>query len=294
MDKNITKKGNKIKLPAKSNKKNNELEQVKAELIAVNQKLIDSEKMKSHFISNVSNELVNPFTSILGLSKSILEVKKENWKKVVTMVSMIHSEAFNLDFQLKNIIAAARIEAGEILPEISDIEIKGLILDTLERFKYEAKKKELLINCTFHGKKKNDGYYFKSDSEKIRLIVSNLISNAIKFSFPKGKVEVNITFKKNILTLTVQDFGTGISEKNKAIIFNRFNQSDSGINSTNRGHGLGLSINKAFIDILNGNISFKTAAGKGTTFEVTIPCSKGTINGVMLDGNELLFKEDSF
>ena len=105
-----------------------ELNRMNEALIKLNQKPVNSEQLKSHFISNISNEIPDPFTSILGLSESILEVKRENWKKVIALVAMIHTEAFNLDFQLTNIFAAARIEAGEISPEIPDIDIKGLVL----------------------------------------------------------------------------------------------------------------------------------------------------------------------
>ena len=86
-----------------------ELKDSTDELKTVNKKLEESESLKSHFISNITNEIINPFTSILALSRSILQVKKENWKRVISMVAMIHSEAFNLDFQLRNIFLAAKI-----------------------------------------------------------------------------------------------------------------------------------------------------------------------------------------
>ena len=271
-----------------------ELSILNEKLVRLNQKLIDAEQMKSNFISNISNEIMNPFTSILGLSRNILEVKKENWKKVIAMVAMIHSEAFNLDFQLKNIFAAAKIEAGEIFPEISNVDVKSLILDIVDGFKYEARKKSLLIACSFSNQNKEKQYYFHSDAEKIGLIISNLLNNAIKFSKEKGKILLNIRVKADKLILSVQDFGKGISKKNQQIIFDRFNRTDSGISSVFRGHGLGLSINKAFIDILNGNCILMTATGKGTKFVVTLPRMEGEIEGITLEGNELFFKEDLF
>jgi signal transduction histidine kinase len=267
-----------------------EVAQLKDTLKNVNQKLIEAEQMKSNFISNISNELLNPFTSIIALARNILEVKKENWKKVISMVSLIHSEAFNLDFQFKNIIAAAKVEAGETYPEISDVEILGLVTDIADSFKYEAKKKNIQIKYYFTGEIMHDNFYFRTDAEKIRLIISNLLSNAIKFSYNNGMVIIEVCVKNNLLIITVQDFGTGISEQNQKIIFDRFNRADSGISSAVRGHGLGLSINKAFIDMLHGTIALKTAAKKGTTFTVTLPYSEDTSAGITLDGNELLFK----
>ncbi len=267
-----------------------EISQLKDALKNVNKKLIEAEQIKSNFISNISNELLNPFTSIIALARSILEVKKENWKKVISMVSLIHSEAFNLDFQFKNIIAAAKVEAGETYPEISDVEIIGLVTDVVDGFKYEAKKKDLHIKYYFTGEINSDSYYFRTDAEKIRLIISNLLSNAIKFSYNNGSIIIETCVKNKLLIITVQDFGTGISEQNQKIIFDRFQRSDSGISSAVRGHGLGLSINKAFIDMLHGTISVKTAARKGATFTVTLPYSEDISEGITLDGNELLFK----
>ncbi len=267
-----------------------EIAHLKDELKSVNHKLIEAEQIKSNFISNISNELLNPFTSIIALARSILEVKKENWKKVISMVSLIHSEAFNLDFQFKNIIAAAKVEAGETYPEISDVEITGLITDVVDGFKYEAKKKNLKIEYYFTGEITGASYYFRTDAEKVRLIISNLLSNAIKFSYNNGTIIIEICVKNKLLILTVQDFGTGISEANQKIIFDRFQRADSGISSSVRGHGLGLSINKAFIDMLHGTISVKTASRKGTTFTVTLPYSENTSEGITLDGNELIFK----
>jgi signal transduction histidine kinase len=271
-----------------------ELQRMNDDLIRLNQKLVDSEQMKSHFISNISNEIVNPFTAILGLSKNILEVKRENWKKVVDMVTLIHSEAFNLDFQLKNIFAAARIEAGEVVPEISNIDIKALVHNVVDAFKFEARKKRLKIKCSFSSDGDRKRCYFPSDSEKIQLILSNLLSNAIKFSYENGNISVDTVLKKNTLTLTVRDFGEGISTSNQQIIFDRFKRKDSGINSNFRGHGLGLSINKAFTDILKGSITVKTSAGKGSAFKVILPLAKGDSKGVTLGGNELLFNEILF
>ena len=115
------------------------------ELRIVNKKLEESESLKSHFISNITNEIINPFTSILGLSKAILSVDKENWKKVVSMVALIHSEAFTLDFQFRNIFVAAKIEAGEIFPEIVNTDVTSIIESVIESFKLEARRKKLQV-----------------------------------------------------------------------------------------------------------------------------------------------------
>jgi signal transduction histidine kinase len=226
-----------------------QVNQLNIALKNVNQKLAESEALKSHFISNISNELINPFTSVLAIAENILSVDKENWKKVISMISIIHTEVFNLDFQLKNIFAAAKLEAGEISPEISLINIDMLIENIISSFKYESKKKHITINYNSINKAIDSVIFFKSDAQNIHLLLSNLISNAIKFSYDEGIICITANKDENKLLLSVQDFGQGISKTNEQLIFDRFKRVDSGINSINRGHGLGLSIIKAITEI---------------------------------------------
>lgn len=270
-----------------------ELQELNREMRVVNKKLEESEALKSHFISNITNEIINPFTSILGLAKHILSVKKEDWKTVISMVALIHSEAFNLDFQLRNIFVAAKIEAGEIYPEILNVDIKTLIGNVLESFRFEGKKKSLDFEFIFDIEPAvGNTFYFKTDPEKLKLILSNLLSNAIKFSFEKTVVDIKAWQEENILKISVQDHGSGISEENQKKIFDRFKRLDSGINSINRGHGLGLSINKAILDLLKGDIDIQSEIGVGSKFTIAIPEAISDIAGFSTDGNEFLFDEE--
>jgi len=260
----------------------------------LNKRLHDSEALKSHFISNISNEIMNPFTSVLAISENILDVEKENWKKVIHMVSIIHTEVFNLDFQLKNIFAAAKLEAGENNLEITLINIDNLIQNIIALFKYEARSKHLQIEYLSENKDHKTELTFKSDAEKIHLILCNLLSNAIKFSYTEGKILLKSVKDGNSLVISVQDFGQGISKANEQIIFDRFKRVDSGINSMNRGHGLGLSIIKAILEMLDGKIMFKSASGKGTLFQLQLTESDKEITGTSSGADEFFFKEETF
>lgn len=277
--------------------KNNlkELQELNEELKKVNRKLEDSEALKSHFISNITNEIINPFASILALSKNILSVEKENWKKVFSMVSLIYSEAFNLDYQLRNIFVAAKLEAGEVFPEIVNVDIKHLIENTIESFKYETKKKKLDVVFEFNIKTDNNKpVFFKTDSEKIRLILSNLLSNAVKYSYDNNKIVITAKLENKNLIVSVKDFGTGISSENQKIIFDRFKRIDSGINSVHRGHGLGLSINKALLDLLNGSIDIFSKPEEGACFTISVPENISQVSGFAFDGNDMFFDDDTF
>jgi signal transduction histidine kinase len=276
-----------------SEKAQDELQALSKDYQEVSRKLSESEALKSHFISNISNEIVNPFTSILGLSKAILSVEKNDWKKVVSMVALIHSEAFNLDFQLKNIFVAAKIEAGEVAPNITKVNIRSLVQNVIDSFNIVSRKMGIHIDLQYdvdYGFGKN--LYFKTDSEKLKLILSNLINNALKYSYKDSKVIVRVSIEDDILHISVQDFGTGISEKNQKIIFERFKRLDSGINSINRGHGLGLSITKALLDVLDGDITIDSKKGEGSTFSISLPEAKNMVEGFSGEGNDIFFDDD--
>jgi signal transduction histidine kinase len=275
---------------AEKKKSLQELEKLASELREVNQKLAESESLKSHFISNITNEIVNPFTSIVILSKNILSVKEGDWDKVKRMASLIYSEAFNLDFQLKNIFAAAEIEAGELFLEVSNVKVDLLIQALIDSFVPETLKKQLTFTFIKEAPE-TDNFVFKTDAEKLKLILSNLVDNAIKFS-KNNKIIIRRWTENDKLLVSVQDFGIGISENNQKIIFDRFKRLDSGINSLNRGHGLGLSINKALLDFLDGHIDIQSRKNEGTTFTIGIPQAMEDPDAFSEDGNELIFGDD--
>lgn len=264
------------------------------ELKLVNQKLTESESLKSHFISNITNEIVNPFASILGLSKNIIATKVSDIDKIKNMAELIHSEAFELDFQLNNIFTAAHIEAGEIYPEFINTDINSIISSIIDAYKYKARQKELKINFSFElDKSLTEAKYFNTDPEKLKLIISNLLSNSIKYSNAANRIEIKSWIDDTTLKISVKDFGIGIDKKNLGIIFDRFKRVDSAINSLNTGHGLGLSVTKALIDSLDGDIDVVSKRNIGSVFTITIPQSENVDNqGYAMDGNEFIFDDD--
>lgn len=269
---------------------------LKKELVQLNKRLEESEALKSHFISNITNEIINPFASILGLSKAILSVDKENWKKVLSMTSLIYTEAFALDFQLKNIFSAAKIESGEIYPEIGTVDVMNMTQSIIDTFKIETKKKNIKIETTIDESvsksQQNGSFFFKTDPEKFKLILLNLLNNAVKYSFEDGIITIRIWKVETMLYISVKDRGTGISDEHQSVIFDRFKRIDSGITSTNRGHGLGLSINKALLDLLGGDIKISSSLGEGSTFTVNFPEASEDSMLMASDDNELFFDSD--
>ena len=269
----------------------NEQADLMQQLQIVNKKLKDTEAVKSNFLSNIRNEIVNPFTSILGLSKSILQINNGNWDKVRTMISLIHSEAFDLDFQFKNIFTAAAIEAGDLFPDYARVNVKMMIQEVIDSFANRSEQKQISVQMVEDKNIEAEG--FVTDPEKFQLIISNLLSNAIKYSRAGGVVEIHTAMQDQSLQVTVKDKGIGFDQSDENFIFNRFTQIDSGMTKSYAGHGLGLSIVKALTDNLNGEITVKSKKNQGSIFTLIIP--EGTSEegeGKFSDfGNEIFFSD---
>jgi len=263
-----------------------ELEELTEQLKAVNKKLEESESLKSYFISNIRNEIINPFTSILNLSKQISSMS--DIEKAKKSADLIYGEAFFLDFQLKNIFAAAELEAGETYPQIYSVNVVSTVQNLLDSYQSSiaSKKLDIVISSSVA----ND-FTFKSDPGKLTLIYSNLLNNAILFSKEGGKIEITLSFEYESMVFTIKDFGIGIEQDKVKLIFDRFKRLDNTINTLSSGYGLGLSVTKAITDMLNGTISVESEVGNGATFTVMIPDVHMDIEatGTAIDENGMLF-----
>ncbi|MCX8069021.1 MAG: HAMP domain-containing histidine kinase [Thermodesulfovibrionales bacterium] len=269
-----------------------DLRMLSRKLEDMNRKLMESESMKSNFISNIKNELNNPLTNALLLSKTLTDgdISSDQIKEIS---SSIFSELFNLDFQLTNIFAAAEIEAGTSPMSISNVDIDELIRDVIDNFSHLIKQKDLKYDYSFINKNE-DSPYFKIDSSKLQLIIKNLVANAIEFSDHGGSFDIKAWKHTSYLNLIISDNGPGIDEDLQEAIFERFRQLDMGANKRHKGHGLGLSICKTLIDMMEGTITVTSKVGMGTIFTLFIPESKIDIEtGIFSEsGNEFFFDEE--
>lgn len=243
-----------------------ENDQLLREIYQVNEKLRDSEQFKGHFISNVSNEIVNPFTSIIALSQGIKQLTEGEMQKAHQMATLILDEAFHLDFQLKNIFAAALIEAGKEEIQVSAISLNELLRHITLYFNPLLEKKQIRLLQSF-----DQELVFHSDKDKLEMILKNLISNSLKFSPEKSTIKIDLALNDSLLVLEVSDQGKGIHPEDRTVIFDRFKQLDEKINSINTGHGLGLSIVKAYIEMLGGEVELTDNKPSGITVCARIP-----------------------
>lgn len=238
----------------------------------VNEKLQDSERFKGHFISNITNEIVNPFSSVLALAENIRHLNESEIGVAHRLADLIYEEAFHLDFQLKNIFAAAMIEAGNEKLLISQINFSDIKKQYSSYFSSQLRKKKIELTVSLTNEVVADSpIQFVSDRDKIDMIIKNLISNSIKFSPENSEVNLDLILGNGTLSIEVSDHGKGIHPDDRRIIFDRFKQLDERINSINTGHGLGLSIVQAYTDLLGGKISLHDNYQGGIRILVTIP-----------------------
>lgn len=264
------------------------------ELEALSAKLKQSEQMKSHFLSNIRNEINNPVASVLGLSKAMLQSDNLDREQRQRYAFLIHNEIFNLDFQMKNIFAAAEIEASEMKVQPSFVDIKKLIGQVHEALAFKIDKKRIDLQISMEC----SDLAFCTDPYMVHLVALNLLSNAIEFSLEGGRVNLEVIVSDEHLHLKIQDYGVGIDEQDHKKIFERFTQLDQGSTKIHAGQGLGLSITKEVVETMQGTLKLKSALGDGCEFVVFLPALRLPGYGApdtsesfneFLFGNDLVF-----
>ncbi len=221
-----------------------------------------SSKAKSTFLANMSHELRTPLFGILGyseiLSKEINDLEKRS------MAEGIYRTGSRLLNTLSMILDFARVESDRYEVICREVDVMPEINAIFNSFKGTAAIKGL----EYELRSQKDSEILNTDITLIRVIVENLINNAIKFT-EKGSVIVETeSLDNNEFILRVRDTGIGINKKNIPLIFKEFRQISEGTNKAYPGTGLGLSITKRYVKILNGEINVKTALGFGSTFEI--------------------------
>lgn len=264
-----------------------EIRALRDQLRHVNNKLEQAELYKTHFLSNIRNSIVNPFTSIISLGNEIVKTERNDWEKVVNLTAMISSEAFDLDFQFSNIFCTAEIEAGELRPEITNVNISNIVEQVVSKFRIKLDKKNIILLIDDNLQKENDPFIFCSDTSFLHIILSNLLNNAISFNTVGGKIEIGLSYEDNNLIIIVKDNGKGFDHAEKGQIFNRFERLNKEINSIESGHGLGLPIVKDLVDMLSGKIEIVSKSGEGAIFKMFFP--KGQCENIDR-GSDYLFE----
>ena len=232
-------------------------------------------KLKSIFLANMSHELRTPMIGILGFAGMITEDSRD--PEVKQMAGTIVRSANRLTDTLNLILDLSKIEANKIDLRLRNVQMSGLIEESINHYKLTAREKGIGLNLVV--KEKNISSML--DERLFSQVIGNLISNAVKFT-DEGSVEVELKKENKSAIIKVSDTGIGISENSLDIIFEPFRQVSEGYNRRFEGTGLGLTISKKFIALMNGSIAVESELNKGSVFTIRFPLSAEQYEGEVI------------
>ena len=260
--------------------KNKRLESLQKELTQRAEDLAIASKYKSEFLANMSHELRTPLNSLLLLSKLLSDNKEKNLSEdQLESVNVIYNSGTNLLSLINEILDLSKIEAGKMSLNFDTIDIASLA-DSLRRdFIHMAEDKSLQFSVAVDEACPDS---FVSDRKRVDQVLKNLVSNAIKFTenggvtitFSQGQPENTLDSlpdRKKGITITIEDTGIGIPKDKQKIIFEAFQQVETGSARKFGGTGLGLSISIELARLLDGEIVLKSSSGKGSIFKLYLP-----------------------
>ncbi len=230
-----------------------------------NEKLVDLDKMKTEFLSIVSHDFRSPLSSIILAAKSLIKNDdvKDN-KRVTEYLKIIEDQAMRLNYLAEEILSITRLEGGRLTYNFKVVNLHRLVEDAVALVKFSHKHS---LQCTID----ENVSYIKADESKVRQVIHNLISNAVKYS-PKGgivKVNVHDHYGDRII-VSVTDQGVGIHPEHADKIFKKFGRVNCDQTKNIKGSGLGLWISHEIITAHGGEIWFESEPGKQTTFRFTL------------------------
>ena len=270
------------------------------ELIETRNKAMESDRLKSAFLANMSHEIRTPMNGILGFANLLLlgNISDEKKNHYLTIILNNSNQLLSI---INDILDISRIEAGLVNVKSELFNLNSVINEVYEMFRPSANQKKLLIKTEIPDKAQN----ILSDKTKITQILSNLVSNAIKFT-NFGEITIGCRSDQNTIEIYVSDTGIGIPADMHQLIFERFRQVEESYTKKYGGTGLGLAISKNLVEMLGGTISVKSETGKGSVFSVFIPVvhsfEKKIIvssdvkqyNAEQLNNKTILIAEDEF
>jgi len=250
------------------------------ELVAAKEKAEESDRLKSAFLANMSHEIRTPMNAILGFAGLMKEPSLANEERHEYVEIIEKSGRLMLNI-INDIISISKVESGQMEVVVSDTNINVEMEKIYATYLSEAMQKGLQLS--YHNSLPQSEAIIRTDKIKLQAILKNLLKNALKFT-STGNIEFGYTVVEqgvaeayrpvSLLQFFVKDTGLGIPREQQEFIFERFRQGSESLSRTFEGTGLGLTISKAFVEMLGGKMWLESTEGSGTVFYFTVPCKR--------------------
>ena len=224
---------------------------------------------KSEILANMSHELRTPLNAIIGFSDAMLNniYGQLDNERYLECAKDINSSGIHLLELINDILDVSAIEAGKVKLQCDDMVISDVVNSAFRLINPQASKGKISL----HNNINNDMPMFNGDVRRMKQIMLNLVSNAVKFTSTGGSVTVSSVLDDGAISISVSDTGIGMGENDIEKALERFGQVDSGLNRKHEGTGLGLPLVKGLVEVHGGTLSINSFKGKGTTVSIRFP-----------------------
>ncbi|UBM62940.1 PAS domain S-box protein [Candidatus Sulfidibacterium hydrothermale] len=235
------------------------------ELLAAKEAAEESSRLKSAFLANMNHEIRTPMNAIMGFSDLMIDARSsEVMKSYAKIVSNSSRQLLNL---IDDVIFLSRLQSEKLPVKKIAFRPADVVKEIFEMFNLPEMKNNLELRTTL-PENAND-ILFYADDYKIKQVLTNFVSNAIKYT-PEGFINLGFNISQNKITFFVEDSGIGIDENEQALIFDAFYRGERAVSAAVRGTGLGLNIAKGLVELMGGTIGVKSKPNQGSRFYFTL------------------------
>lgn len=238
--------------------------QVRTELEAENQSIRSESIEKERILAFTSHEIRNPLNAIMGYAQILVEDARDEETRKIAKIMV--DGADNIIGVLNDLLDSSKIQAGQMVLNVNDVDLSSMVLSRAEFFKGMVKNKGIELITTTPA----EPCMLRTDAQKLRQIIDNLLNNALKFT-PTGSIQLSLIAETGgAYSVIVEDSGIGMDAAALKSIFKPFTQANPNISTEFGGTGLGLSLSKHLTSLLNGTLSAESKEGEGSTFTLRL------------------------